>query len=594
MIILHPVCCPCVLIYSFGQKVEFRRTLPINEVRAIDIEATKQSFLDAKTRLDVARVLGINDRSLRYFLFKKRPENMYHVFRIPKKDGTYREISAPNKELMQIQRKLAGILSLVYKSKPCVFGFVQGKSIVDNAEKHVKRSLVFNIDLKDFFGQIHFGRVRGLFMNPPYSLGEEAATTIAQITCLNGALPQGAPTSPIITNMICAPMDNSFMRLAKETGSTYSRYADDISFSTYKHEFDLGIAYQDESGIHVGTAVLKVLSKHSFEINPQKVTLRCRTMRQEVTGLTVNEFPNVRRTYLRQLRAILHSCEKYGVYLAAQSYVKKGLCKNPQIKSIIDNSKHEKEVISWFEKVLCGKIRYLSQVKGKDSMSYLSLAKRMNTVFDRSIFDVSELDRLDYLIRNYTFILECDYSNVFFQGSGFYAQGYGLFTCYHVSEKGGIFKVYLPDGYKDTRFGFLGKELNNELSADRTVDYALYKLPALDNCTSGFVIGDSTRLKTGAKVTIIGYPNHKEGNSAYIQQCNITSQITYFGAPFFTVSGRISHGASGGVVINQKLEVVGIIKGGIVDTTGEDNDEHHGFVPIHCVIEHLNSLGYSN
>jgi hypothetical protein len=294
------------------------------------------------------------------------------------------------------------------------------------------------------------------------------------------------------------------------------------------------------------------------------------------------------------MRAILHSCEKYGVYQAAQAFVEKGLCKNPQIKSIINDPKHEEEVTAWFEKVLSGKIRYLSQVKGKDSMSYLSLAKRLNTVFDREIFNVTELDRLDYLISNYTFILECDSSNEIIQGSGFFVQGYGLFTCFHVTEKGGCFKVYLPEGYKYTRIGVLGKELGNELSADKDIDYALYELPALKNCTSGFVFGDSEKLKTGDKVTIIGYPNHSVGNSAYIQQCNITSKITYFRAPFFTVSGRISHGASGGVVINQNLEVVGIIKGGIVDASEDDNDEHHGFVPIHCVVEHMKSPGYSN
>ena len=481
------------------------------EVILIDTENTKQRFLSTKTRQDLANLLEIDDRSLRYFLYKKRPENMYHVFRIPKKDGTYREISAPNKELMQIQRKLANVLSLVYKSKPCTFGFVSGKSIVDNAEKHVKRYWVFNIDLKDFFGQIHFGRVRGLFMNPPYSIGKEAATTIAQITCLNGALPQGAPTSPIITNMICVPMDNSFMRLAKENGCTYSRYADDITFSTYKHEFDPGVVYQDESGIHVGNAVLKILSKHSFEINPNKVSLRCRTMRQEVTGLTVNEFPNVRRSYSRQMRAILHSCEKYGIYQAAQAFVEKGLCKNPQIKSVINDPKHEEEVTAWFEKVLSGKIRYLSQVKGKDSMLYLSLAKRLNGVFDKEIFDISGLNRLDTLIKSSTFILECSDDKTVIQGSGFFAPGYGLFTSYHVTEKGGFFKVYLPDDYDDSCLGCLGKGLH-EVAANRDIDYALYELPALHNRQLGFAIGDSRRLDIGDKVTIIGYPNHNKGN----------------------------------------------------------------------------------
>jgi hypothetical protein len=82
-----------------------------------------------------------------------------------------------------------------------------------------------------------------MLMKPPYSIGEEAATTIAQIACLNGILPQGAPSSPVITNMICVPLDNALMHLAKKAGCVYTRYADDITFSTYKKSFDKDIVF---------------------------------------------------------------------------------------------------------------------------------------------------------------------------------------------------------------------------------------------------------------------------------------------------------------------------------------------------------------
>lgn len=190
----------------------------------MDREKIKELFLKLETREDVAAILGISERSLRYFLYKKRPENMYHTFKIPKKDGTTREISAPDKALKEIQRKLANVLSAVYEPKVCAYGFIDEKNNVGNAEQHTKKRLVFNIDLKDFFSQIHFGRVRGLLMNAPYSLPDEAATTIAQIACFNGRLPQGAPSSPVITNMICIPLDNALMRLAKSTGCVYTRY----------------------------------------------------------------------------------------------------------------------------------------------------------------------------------------------------------------------------------------------------------------------------------------------------------------------------------------------------------------------------------
>lgn len=140
----------------------------------MDRESIKEAFFQLKTRDDVASILGISERSLRYFLYKIRPENMYHTFKVPKKDGATREIAAPEKRLKKIQRKLADVLSAVYEPKVCAYGFITEKSNIGNAAQHVKKSLVFNIDLKDFFSQIHFGRVRGMLMNAPYNLPDEA------------------------------------------------------------------------------------------------------------------------------------------------------------------------------------------------------------------------------------------------------------------------------------------------------------------------------------------------------------------------------------------------------------------------------------
>ena len=129
---------------------------------------------------------------------------------------------------------------MVYKTKPAAHGFVLDKNVATNAKGHVKKKYVFNIDLENFFDQIHFGRVRGMLMKPPYNLGEEAALVISQIACYKGKLPQGAPTSPILTNMVCAPLDTQLTKLAKKYNLQYSRYADDITFSTYKADFSSG------------------------------------------------------------------------------------------------------------------------------------------------------------------------------------------------------------------------------------------------------------------------------------------------------------------------------------------------------------------
>ena len=549
--------------------------------------ATKQErFKQFKTREDVSSFIGISDRSLRYFLYKRRPENLYVQFSISKGNGDTRTISAPGKAWREVQRKLAKVLSEIYEPKVCAYGFIKERNHIANAENHIHRQIILNIDLKDFFNQIHFGRICGMLMNKPYSIGREAAITIAQIACLNGRLPQGAPTSPVLSNMICAPLDNAMMRLAKDQRLLYTRYADDITLSTYKKWFDRSIVYVDNGRIEIGDKLRAIFEKQSFQINPQKIFLCERSNRQEVTGLTVNVFPNLRRSYLRQLRAILHSCEKFGVINAVRHYIKSGLCKNPSIIAIVDRESEVQKVIQWFELVLKGKIQYVKQVKGDRSFTYLSFARKMNKAFDREIFDLTELREFDRIVENSTFILEyCDGDDCV-QGSAFYLTGIGLLTSYHVTENEAFFKVYTSKLYGVSPIGVVAKG-HGEISADETLDYALYKLPRPVEDKLTFRCGDSRYLRTGDKVTIVGYPNYQKGNSAYVQPCVITSAKTYMGADFFTVSGRIVHGASGGVVLNSDNEAVGIIKGGIVSLKDDDQNENQGFVPLHLVLKHI-------
>lgn len=510
---------------------------------------------------------------------------MYHSFEIPKKDGSKRIISAPDKKLREIQRKLANLLSAVYEPKICAYGFIPYKNIVGNAAVHAKKHLVLNIDLKDFFHQIHFGRIRGMLVKEPYNIGIEAATTIAQLSCFNGRLPQGAPSSPVITNMICVPLDNALMRLAKKTGCVYTRYADDITFSTFSKEFDKSIVYVEGKTICIGNELAKILQRNSFEVNLQKISLKSRDSRQEVTGLTVNEFPNVRRSYVRQIRAIMHSCETYGILNAAKVYVKKGLCKNPTICGMINNAYAADNVTNWFKSVIIGKINFIRQIKGAQSLTYLSFAQQYNKLFDENYFDLTELHRFDIAVKDSTFILQYETKEEFIQGSAFYISGIGLFTSYHVTESGNYFKVYSVDTYPDKPLGTICKSLN-EISSDSKIDYALYELKVNINDKLTFRCGDSQKIKVGDQVTIIGYPNYQKDSSAFIQPCCITSKKTYMGALFYTVSGRIVHGASGGIVLNSNYEAIGIIKAGIVSLSCEDSNENQGFVPLHLALDH--------
>ena len=174
----------------------------------------KAAFFALKTRRDLAKLLEYRYDGLVYHLYRTPEEKKYETFLITKKSGGLRTINAPTPKIKHIQRRLNEILQNAYLPKPVVFGFTHGKNIVDNAGKHKKKNWVLNIDLENFFPSINFGHVRGMFMHKPYNLPAEVATALAKICCFNNCLPQGAPTSPVISNMICAQMDSQLQDLA--------------------------------------------------------------------------------------------------------------------------------------------------------------------------------------------------------------------------------------------------------------------------------------------------------------------------------------------------------------------------------------------
>jgi RNA-directed DNA polymerase len=163
-----------------------------------------------------------------------------------------------------------------------------------------------------------------MFMSHPYNLEAPVATILAQICCHNNQLPQDAPTSPIISNMICAKMDSQLQRLAKESKATYTRYADDITFSTTLSSFpdSLGHFAEDENNpkFILSDNLVAIIINNGFRINERKIRLQSSRSHQEVTGLTVNKFPNVDRNYVRQIRGMLHAWEKFGLLNAQEKY----------------------------------------------------------------------------------------------------------------------------------------------------------------------------------------------------------------------------------------------------------------------------------
>jgi len=332
----------------------------------------RNEFLVLKSRDDIARLLEITTEQLNFHLYVLPSYKRYKVFEISKKSGGTRQILAPISPIKIIQEKLKQVLDSVYRPKPSAHGFIAERSIVTNARLHKKRRYIFNIDLEDFFPTIHFGRVRGMFMGNPYFLGDEVSTILAQICCHNKILPQGAPTSPVISNMICARLDAKLQQLAKEHNCTYSRYADDMTFSTTRSKFPSALANLSDIGqVEIGSQLLAIIEENGFKVNSKKTRLQMRQQRQEVTGLTVNRYPNVQRRYIKQIRAILHAWAKFGLNSTAQRYFE---------KYASHKYSDPKRYRPPFQKVILGKIEFIGMIKGKTNSVYLDLLHKTEHV----------------------------------------------------------------------------------------------------------------------------------------------------------------------------------------------------------------------
>lgn len=333
----------------------------------ISPDELRELFAVMRTNHDLAALLGTNRRNLLTLLYRTPKTDLYHAFEINKRSGGKRQISVPNPELKRLQRTLNDLLILVYEPNRCVQGFQPGRSIVTNAEAHMarRRRYILNVDLQDFFPSINFGRVRGMFMNPPYNLPPKVASVLAQLCCFNNQLPQGAPTSPIISNMICAKMDSQLIQLARKHRCFYTRYADDLTFSTYAPTFPRELAEMQQLAtglkLAVGTELRRIVEDNGFHVQEKKVRLQSDHDRQEVTGVTVNKFPNVSRKFVRQIRAMLHAWEKYGLYKAEEVHRTKH---QQQHRSPIKGAVRFKQVVR-------GKIEHLGAVRGKTDPLYL-------------------------------------------------------------------------------------------------------------------------------------------------------------------------------------------------------------------------------
>lgn len=269
---------------------------------------------------ELAAALGISVKRLRHFSIHRPMESAPHYvsFRIPKRHGGMRVIHAPKTKLKALQRQLHDLLVRKLPVSEHAHGFVKGRSVRTNAAPHVKKAVVLKLDLRDFFPSVTYARVRGLLISLGY--GYAVAATLAVLMTEAERQPvevdgrvfhapvgprvcvQGAPTSPGLCNALTLRLDRRLGGLARKHGFSYTRYADDLTFSGDEPR-------KAERLIALATRIVK---EEGFAVNEEKTRLLRRGGRQVVAGVTVNEVLGLSRRERRRVRAMLHQAGQTG------------------------------------------------------------------------------------------------------------------------------------------------------------------------------------------------------------------------------------------------------------------------------------------
>lgn len=321
--------------------------------RKKDYPLKAERFRQLRYTYQFGSLLRINSLILNFHINKP----IYFNFQIPKKNGGTRNICSPNEDLKNLQSKLNVYLqAMYYYSKPkCVHGFVYSpysgtakNYIVTNAQEHCNKKHVLNMDIKDFFPSITAKQVREALVNEPFNMSDEVAVIIALLGTYKKALPTGAPTSPILSNIVCIKMDKQLEEFCLKSGLTYTRYADDLTFSSNQ------VIKQE-----IIQNLKSIINASGFKLNEKKFRLISSKGKQVVTGLVVNKKVNVDRKYIRRIRAMLYSWELMGVEIAAAKHYK--------LKEL------SSEYVNKFVRKLAGQIEFISQVRGIEDAIYSKL-----------------------------------------------------------------------------------------------------------------------------------------------------------------------------------------------------------------------------
>jgi RNA-directed DNA polymerase len=519
-------------------------------------------------------LLNTNTKGLLDLLYKSAKPKYSH-FKIRKKNGASRSIHAPYPGLKLYQQTLAGKLQSLHTPKLSSHGFLPDRSVKTNALPHINKKFVFNIDLKDFFESIHFGRVKNLFMSRPINAPHNVATVMAHLCCHNGRLAQGAPTSPIISNMIALKLDAQLQSLAFEKKCHYTRYADDITFSftCSKNKLPKDIlAVSDNALVMPGPALTSIIESNGFIINPEKTRIRHKSQRQLVTGLIVNQFPNLSRDYIRRTSAMINALKKYGAVLAERKYIEINTLNAVPLAPRQSRRIKAKEG-DFFIKVVKGRLNYIQMIRGRSDPIYRKLAYFFSIAINKENKDF--LKSAVELLGESLFIVDSIIDDDG-QGTAFLLEGAGIVTNFHVID--GVDNDTAPICITFTTTDVPPRVLNAELIyADKKMDLAIFYPGQVFAGIKSLSMTKLNRLRFLDPILAMGFPSHVPNAAPYINTGKIVQSREAYRSTFWLVDIPLLKGNSGGPIFNSSMEVIGIA------TMGSKHHDRttimHGFLP---------------